>query len=55
MDQFAHRDPARDSADRSIDEAWIGLWVAQGLVRLADYLAKYDAYVDYCAAHHRDP
>jgi hypothetical protein len=53
--RFTHPTAPDPDFAHALDEAWLGLWVAQGLAQLAEYLSKQAAYAAYCRAHHRDP
>jgi hypothetical protein len=39
----------------TIDESWMPEWLERGHRQLAEYLAKHDAYVAYCAENDLEP
>ena len=39
----------------TIPESWMHDWIESGYQQIADYLAKYDAYLAYCAKHELEP
>ncbi len=39
----------------TIDESWLPEWLRRGHQQIAEYLAKHDAYLAYCAEHGLEP
>ena len=44
-----------NAAPLTIPEVWMSDWIESGYRQITDYLAKYAAYLAYCAEHDLEP